>query len=115
MQLTKRSHRHGVVVRDLKPENILIDKSGHAVLADFGLAKDFGYRGEPASLFVPEYPGQPQAPYWAGGGAASIRPGRYGQPKVTVDRAYSFVGTPEYLVSPYSLHLSLTTLVLMRD
>lgn len=102
----KRRHRHGIIVRDLKPENVLIDKSGHAVLADFGLAKDFGYRGEPASLSVPSYPGRAEAPYWAGGGAGSLRPGRYGQPKVTVDRAYSFVGTPEYLVSHYGVYNS---------
>jgi serine/threonine-protein kinase len=33
------SHRHGVVHRDIKPENILLDET-HAVLADFGIARD---------------------------------------------------------------------------
>ena len=32
------AHRHGVLHRDIKPENILISE-GHAIVADFGIAK----------------------------------------------------------------------------
>src|SRR6266540_6496249 len=40
------AHAHGVVHRDIKPENVLI-QSGHAVLADFGIARAVERAGEP--------------------------------------------------------------------
>nr|XP_031859711.1 uncharacterized protein CI109_004783 [Kwoniella shandongensis]KAA5526783.1 hypothetical protein CI109_004783 [Kwoniella shandongensis] len=90
-------HRHGIIVRDLKPENILLNAHGHAVLADFGLSKAFPYRGEPKPIHVVTYWGQPVLPYWAGAGAGSVRTVAGVQQRVEIDKAYSFVGTTEYI------------------
>src|SRR5436309_2744126 len=51
------AHQHGVIHRDIKPENILI-QSGHAVVADFGIARAISAgKGTPAAALT--HPGSP--------------------------------------------------------
>ncbi len=69
-------HQAGLIHRDVKPSNILLERSGRALLADFGLAKD---------IATPD-----PAAEGAEGGAPSLR-------SAAITRVGSIVGTPAYL------------------
>ena len=97
------SHRHGIIVRDLKPENILLNARGHAVLADFGLSKEFAYRGEALPVHVVTYPGEDDPPEWAGAGMGSARVMKDGSRRLVVDRASSFVRHTHHIGMPIDL------------
>jgi eukaryotic-like serine/threonine-protein kinase len=72
------AHRHDVLHRDIKPENILL-KDGHAVLADFGIARaidaaaDTGMTATGLTLGTPVY----MSPEQSSGGALDGRSDLY--------------------------------------
>ena len=53
------AHERGIVHRDIKPENILISR-GHALVADFGVAKAMDVPEEISTSPVKAWPWEPR-------------------------------------------------------
>lgn len=70
-QALDHAHRQGVVHRDVKPSNIMLDKTGRAILTDFGLVL-FVEAGTQAEVFgTPHYMAPEQVQSSADAGPAS--------------------------------------------
>jgi len=82
------AHSHGIVHRDIKPENILLS-SGHAVVADFGIARAIDVAGGGQITEAGTAVGSPMymSPEQAGGGSRAGRPERCVQPGVRAVRS----------------------------
>jgi serine/threonine-protein kinase len=72
------AHDHGVIHRDIKPENIMLS-GGHAVVADFGIARAVQAAGTEHLTLTGMAIGTPQymSPEQASGGAVDARSDQY--------------------------------------
>lgn len=95
----KSVHDLNFIHRDLKPDNVLIDRDGHVKLSDFGLCKAFG---DSAAPYLEQYKeavkeiekAMSEDPTFAGVSKSSSK---VPQSKRDHRRAYSTVGTPDYI------------------
>jgi serine/threonine protein kinase len=60
------AHGRGVVHRDIKPANILIGDTGHASVADFGIARALGQSGEVTGMAIIGSPPYMSPEQWRG-------------------------------------------------
>ena len=71
------AHRSGVVHRDIKPANILIAESGHACVADFGIAKALGRQDSNTGTAVIGSPAYMSPEQWRGDSTIDGRADQY--------------------------------------
>ena len=71
------AHRNGVVHRDIKPANILMSETGHACVADFGIAKALGRQDGTTGTGVIGSPAYMSPEQWRGDGTIDGRADQY--------------------------------------
>ena len=71
------AHKSGVVHRDIKPANILLSETGHACVADFGIAKALGRQDGTTGTGVIGSPAYMSPEQWRGDGTIDGRADQY--------------------------------------
>ncbi len=71
------AHKSGVVHRDIKPANILLSETGHACVADFGIAKALGRQDGTTGTGVIGSPAYMSPEQWRGEGTIDGRADQY--------------------------------------